>query len=254
MYYIICLQSVIISTKGIVIKAFNYRETSKIVEVFTESNGLVALIAKGVRNQPKLYGILEPLNIVFISYYSKKNQDLHLLSKMETISSYHPITKKPQNLLSGLVILDLIKQTQLNEIPNKYIFDLTIQSISMLKSQNINPYNIVIYFVLKLIFDLGFDLIEKLRPFLGKNYEQLCFDKYNGEIKQTFQSNFNTKISKDLIIKIFKLNEFEIENLDNIQFNSFELYELLNFIQEYLSYYLGKPFKLNILEIFYNAL
>lgn len=242
----------IVSTQGIVIKTFNYRETSKIVEIFTESNGLVALIAKGVRNQPKLYGVFEPLNIVYVSFYNKKTQDLHLLSKIETISSYHSIVKNQEKLVSGLLIIDLIKQTQPYENPNKYLFDLTIQSLNYFKTSNINPFAVVIFFIIKLIGDLGFDIIEKLRPFLSSDYNHFFFDKFLGEIKPTNNPKYFPKISKKTLEKTLILNNSEINNFPNLEISYSELKEFLYFVEDYLTFHLDKKIRFNVLEIFQN--
>ena len=46
----------IVSTEGIVLKSFDYRETSKIATFFTKQYGKVKGVLKGIRKDPKKFG------------------------------------------------------------------------------------------------------------------------------------------------------------------------------------------------------
>ncbi|MFN3269120.1 MAG: DNA repair protein RecO [Candidatus Kapaibacteriota bacterium] len=240
----------IVSTRGIVIRTLNYRETSKIVEIFTESDGLVALIAKGYRKQTKQLGILEPLNIVFVSFYKKKSQELHLLSKAETLSSYYKLLNSSEKLFVGLTILNFIKETQVFENPNEPLFRLTENCIEKLKEDNINSLIILVYFLVRLTQDLGLDVIEKLEPWKNKEFKYLTFNSINGEFQADFSFEQFPKISRKTVDLFFTIDDFELENLDKIQIVSLKIQEIINFFAEYLSFYLGKSVKINTLDIF----
>ncbi|MCX7908324.1 MAG: DNA repair protein RecO [Ignavibacteria bacterium] len=246
----ICIYNVIVSTRGIVLRTFNYRETSKIVEIFTENDGIVSLIAKGIRKQPKLIGILEPMNFIFVSYYKKKALQLHLLSKMETISSFHSLTKSFEKLTVGLAILDIVRQTQPTENPNLYLFHLTLSCLENLKSKDINPIVILVYFILKLTFDLGIDLAEKLIPLLNKNFIFIGFNNTNGEVEILNEKKLFPKIDKDTVEQIVKISKEELNNIKNDFLKSFKLIDFINFVEHYLSYYLSKTIKFNIINLF----
>jgi DNA repair protein RecO (recombination protein O) len=245
---------VIVSTRGVVVNTFNYRETSKIVEVFTESDGIVALIAKGIRKQLKLIGILEPLNIIFVSFYKKKEQELHLLSKVETISSGHKILQSEKKLFVGLTIMSLIKETQGPEISNKYLFSLTEKCIEALKDNKINPFVVLTFFVVKLTQDLGYDIIEKFGKWKNQSFNYLFFDKTSGELKKEINKDYQPKISRNTIELLYLLNNIDFDSLTKIQIVSLNIIELLTFIEAYLSYYLEKNIKIRTIEIFKNAL
>jgi len=240
---------VIISTKGIVIRTLKYRETSKILEVFTESNGVVSLIAKGVRKQPKLLGIFEPLNVVFVSYYKRKTQELHLLSKMETISTYHQFLKSQDRLFAGLLILELIRETQPIENPNKYLFDLTINCLEYIKSSETSPFITVIYFIVKLSQDLGVDIIEKLNKIHTEEYNFVAFDTFTGELRINVETEKFPKISKGTVKLLQVINTMSIEELNKIRLLSINFKELMFFIEHYFAFHLDKPIKVKTLDL-----
>ncbi|MFN3306497.1 MAG: DNA repair protein RecO [Candidatus Kapaibacteriota bacterium] len=243
----------IVSTKGIVLKAINYKDTSKIVEVFTESDGVVALIAKGVRKQTKVFGVLEPLNIIHLSFYKKTTQDLFLLSKAETISSYQQLLNTQITLIVGLAILELVKYTQVHNNPNKYIYNLTINCIETLKSKSISPYLIMIYFFIQLTKDLGIDVIEKIIEYKYKNFDYICFNTINGEIKVALGKGNFPKISKNTVDLLILVNELDLSTLKTIEIISINFKELIVFFEYYISFYLGKTIKINILYLFDNV-
>lgn len=238
----------IISTEGIVIKSFNYRETSKIVEIFTKYEGLISLVAKGVRKNKKTLGVLEPLNIVFVSYYKKNTQNLYLLSKIETIKSFHKLTNNYNKLLTSLLILDLIHQTQPFAEPNENLFELTTKTLEKLKQENSNPFLILTYFIINLLKDLGIDFIEKTNK-LHNSSNYIYLNLINGDISALpFQNNF-ARIKRETVDLIKKINHLELDELNQIDNFEINVYEMLTFFEKYLSFHLDKKILLHTIEL-----
>jgi DNA repair protein RecO (recombination protein O) len=244
---------VIVSTTGIVIKSFNYRETSKIVDIYTEAEGLISLVAKGVRKNKKTLGVLEPLNIVFISYYRKSSQSLYLLSKVETIQSFHKLTDNYQKLLTGLMILELIHQTQPIAEPNNRLFNLTTQTLEKLKRENINPYFILTYFIVFLLKDIGIDFVEKINEL--KNLGNFVYlDLTNGNVSTTPSQNNFARLKKGTVELIRKLNNLGLDGLNQIENIDINIIEMLTFFEKYISFYLDKKIIFRTIELFNNGI
>ncbi len=242
----------IVSTQGIIIKSLNYRETSKIVEVFTKEDGLISLVAKGVRNNKKTLGVLEPLNIVFVSYYKRSTTELFLLSKVETIQSFHKLLNSSQKLISGLTILELIHKTQPFGNQNINLFELTKNILNILKQDDVCPYIVITYFLIWLLKDLGIDFVEKV-----KQIEELTafiyFDPLTGNLLNKFSNKTNLKkLNKGTINLIFDIQELSIDELNRIKVLNFNIIEFLTFFEAFLSFYLDKPFKLQTIELISN--
>jgi len=71
----------IVKTEGIVLKTFDFRETSCIAVFFTRDFGKVKGILKGIRKDPKKFGSsTEKFSVNDIVYYQHRNSDLHLVS------------------------------------------------------------------------------------------------------------------------------------------------------------------------------
>jgi DNA repair protein RecO (recombination protein O) len=76
----------LVTLDAIVLQAFPYSETSKILRLLTPSHGVQSVIAKGARRPRSRYGgILEPFTDGVASFYYRDNRDLHNLSDFELV-------------------------------------------------------------------------------------------------------------------------------------------------------------------------
>lgn len=74
----------LVTVDAVVLQAFPYSETSKILRLLTAPHGVQSVIAKGARRAKSRYGgVLEPFTDGFASFYLKENRDLHTLSDFE---------------------------------------------------------------------------------------------------------------------------------------------------------------------------
>lgn len=74
----------LVTVDAVVLQAFPYSETSKILRLLTAPYGVQSVIAKGARRAKSRYGgVLEPFTDGSASFYLKENRDLHTLSDFE---------------------------------------------------------------------------------------------------------------------------------------------------------------------------
>lgn len=233
----------IVSTDAVVLRRFDYQETSLIVEIFSKTNGLVSLIAKGARKNKRSLGVLEPLNIVFISYYCRTTKNLHFLSKYETISSFYKLLSSFERLVYGLMIAESISKTQLPESPNLKLYEVIVATLEKIKISESYPLPIFVDFMLFVIADLGFQLHLTKEKTNQSNSYKIPIDLGRGSIaKYNFDNNifwlsvesFNL-LSKENKIEIFSKRPFNIE-IEK---------EIIRFFEVYLSLHLDKKFRFN---------
>lgn len=90
---------------SIILRSFDYRNTSKIIHVLTENSRNYSIVAKGARRtNSKFGGNIEPLNLSEILFYIKEDRDIGLL-KEATIKQGHLSLKsnlKRLNIAWGL--------------------------------------------------------------------------------------------------------------------------------------------------------
>ena len=74
----------LVTVDAVVLQAFPYSETSKILRLLTAPHGVQSVIAKGARRPKSRYGgILEPFTDGVASFYLKEGRDLHTLRDFE---------------------------------------------------------------------------------------------------------------------------------------------------------------------------
>ncbi len=69
---------------AVILQAFPYSETSKILRLLTRMHGVQSVIAKGARRPKSRYGgVLEPFTDGIASFHLRPNRDLHTLGEFE---------------------------------------------------------------------------------------------------------------------------------------------------------------------------
>ena len=95
-----------------------YRETSLILDVFSQDYGVISLLAKGVRQaKSKTAGVLLPFSLLKLSYLDR--QDLKLLVDVE-FQTHHELSKL--SLYCGFYVNELIQRFLHKHDPNPELF------------------------------------------------------------------------------------------------------------------------------------
>ncbi|MFP4472917.1 MAG: DNA repair protein RecO [Candidatus Omnitrophota bacterium] len=115
----------IIQTRGIVLKSFDYRETSRIATFFTSDQGRVSGVLKGIRKDPRKFGSsLERFSVNDIVYYQYRNSDLHLISQCDMREFFLPVRQDLKRSLAASYMLELVYLMTPSEMPNSKIYRL----------------------------------------------------------------------------------------------------------------------------------
>ena len=98
----------IVSTEAVILKTMKYRDTSRIVTLYTRDFGRLSVIAKGARSRNNKFGAsLEPLSHVSAVLYKNEHRDLHLLSKCEISTQFRRIPEDLERLSTAMAIIEL---------------------------------------------------------------------------------------------------------------------------------------------------
>ena len=84
----------LVSEDSIILQAFPYSETSKVLRLLTREHGLQSVIAKGALKPRSRYGgVLEPFTSGVAEFFRKESRDLHTLSAFELTQSRQRLGK-----------------------------------------------------------------------------------------------------------------------------------------------------------------
>src|SRR5580698_8395003 len=99
-----------------------YRDTSRILEVFTREQGRLSVFARGVRGpKARLASLLQPFQPLLISF-SSRGEAAQLISA-ESGAAQYPVHLPPGALLSGFYLNELLLKLTTRHDPNAGLFD-----------------------------------------------------------------------------------------------------------------------------------
>ena len=115
----------IVKTEGIVLKSFDFRETSRIATFFTRDQGKVKGVLKGIRKDPRKFASsVEKFSLNDIVYYQYRNSDIHLVSHCDMKDFYQGLRQDLERMTAASYAAELIDTLMPSEETNAQIYDL----------------------------------------------------------------------------------------------------------------------------------
>jgi DNA repair protein RecO (recombination protein O) len=147
----------ITKSEAIILKAMKYRESSKILTLYTREYGKLSVIAKGARDPKSKFGsALEPMNYVFAVFYKKENRELHLLTQCDLMKSFRHLSEDMERLHAAMAIVELVDAVSHSEERNEPLFRTTVESLEEINRATKNALQVLYLFEMRLSGILGF--------------------------------------------------------------------------------------------------
>ena len=113
----------VLTTDAIILQAFKYSDTSKILRLITRGSGLQSVIAKGaLRPKSPFGGVLEPFTEGVATFYFKDGRDLHTLTTFELSRSRQRLGSDLIRFGGASLIAELVLRSGIEE-PDTELFD-----------------------------------------------------------------------------------------------------------------------------------
>ena len=131
-----------------------YRETSVLLDLFTEEYGRISLIARGVRKEKsRLRGLLQPFVPLLVSWQGRT--ELMTLTTAETNGV--PLRLTGECLLSGLYLNELLMKLLHKHDPYPQLYTIYYQTLLKLQAQKLQQKTLRL-FEKNLLEELGYGL------------------------------------------------------------------------------------------------
>jgi DNA repair protein RecO (recombination protein O) len=147
----------VIKTRGIVLRAVKYSETSVITDIFTEHFGLRSYIISGVRTSKSKVaaGLLQVMSLVEIVAYEKAEK-LNRLTEIRAAHVYTTVPFEMHRMSVGLFMAEVARRTIRGTEENRPLFDFLFDIFKFLDMTDGSVANIHLAFLVELSGLFGF--------------------------------------------------------------------------------------------------
>ena len=148
----------IVRTDAVVLRTFDYGETSQIVTLFTRQHGVISVLAKGARRPKSRFGAtLQPMAYVQAVYYFKENRGLQTLKETAHVARFTRLPVDLDRVTTGLRLIELSRALLHENDPHPPAFNLLVHSLTWLDATEAHAVNVLPWFQLHLAALLGFN-------------------------------------------------------------------------------------------------
>lgn len=147
-----------IESKAIVLQQLKYSETSLIVKIYTQKEGLLSFIIKGIRGKKgKLRTAqFQTLNLIDINYKQGQKSQLRHIVDLKISEPFTELLFDPIKRSIAIFLAELIQQSIKEEEPNQELYEFLHNSIHWLDLTQANCTHYHLLFMMKLTKYLGF--------------------------------------------------------------------------------------------------
>lgn len=142
--------------QALVLRTFDFRETSLIAHFFTKEYGRINGILKGIRKDPRKFAsTLEPFSINEIIFYSSRASGLHLISQCDLRDNFNSIRARLESVSSASYAVDLISRLMPAEEKNEEAYCLACFALQQINRGD-DSEKVLRIFIIKLLKLIGF--------------------------------------------------------------------------------------------------
>ncbi len=234
----------LIRTEGIVIKAFDYGEGSKIITLFTKNYGKISIYAKGAKKTKSRLNILTQVFCYgeYIYYLGNKSS-MGTLNQGDVEEHFADIYKDITKTSYAAYLIELVdKLTEIKQ-PNQYLFEQLLSSLEHINSGKEEE-------IVARIFEMKIFQIFGYKPHLHscaicKDEDNLtAFSISNGGIVCGKHKDNNAIIINSNTVKLLRLFDvIDIRRLGNIDVKQSTKSQLKLVMETFFDEYVGIPLK-----------
>lgn len=147
-------------SRSIIIKSMDYRESDKLVTVFSEKEGKIKAIARGIKKPgSSLRACIQPFCHSLLFFHGGK--ELDLITQGRLIDFYGNSREDIKRTLYCVYILELLDKALMEREAMPRLYSLTLLTLQHINEKGLNPL-VLRCFELQLLVQLGY------RPILDK--------------------------------------------------------------------------------------
>src|SRR5688572_455218 len=123
----------LVSVSALILQAFPYSDTSKILRLLTRDYGVQSVIAKGaLRPKSRFGGVLEPFTEGVASFVLRESRELHTLTGFELIKSRQSLGDNLVRFGGASLVAELVMRVG-SEERDPTLFDMVVHALDRIE-------------------------------------------------------------------------------------------------------------------------
>ncbi len=148
----------ILHTDAVVLRAMDYRETSRIATLLTQRRGRMSVLARGARRKRSRVGsCLQPLAHIHAVVHVLQRRDLQTLAEAAHVALFPRIAASLDRLGAGFQVVELVHALTQDGQQDQDVFSLLVSTLRLLDRPETPAEHVFPYFQLRLAAALGFE-------------------------------------------------------------------------------------------------
>ncbi|HET6202256.1 MAG TPA: DNA repair protein RecO [Planctomycetota bacterium] len=147
---------VLLRDEAIVLRRFEYGETSRIAHLLTRERGRISVLAKGAhREKSPFLGALDHLNRLGVVYSHRDDREMQILTEAEVQEGHRRLHRDLPRFAAALYAAELVLEAAREGEPATDLFDLFAEALEALASGQGQPGTIALAFELRFLAMIG---------------------------------------------------------------------------------------------------
>lgn len=235
-------------SRGIILRQRDFKDSDKLLSVFTEKKGKVTAVAKGVKKtKSSLRACVQPFCHSFLHFNQGQNMDL--ITQAKLLDFYGNSRQDLERALNCYYVMELLDKSLQEHLPMPDLYETLITVLEAINEQGLNPLYIR-YFESQLLVHLGYKPVLKHCAVCGKKpVESFHFSLAEGGLicpvcVGTGEVHSTLSLSGETIGLLGLLTQSGIQALSRVKVSPAGLIQLERLLEKYLEYHLDRKFKL----------
>ncbi len=212
-----------IKVKGIVLKSTDYKDSDKLVTIFSAELGLIKARIRGVKkDKAKLAFAVQPF--AFVEFVLSAKGGFYTVINATSIDQFFNVTLDFDNYIFMLGCLEVCEKTVKENDPQNELFLLLLSSLKSVCYDNISSMNLFIKFMIESMKILGFNLELETCACCGENLSDKIYPfsyDYNGMLcPKCSNKNEFLELNVGEFAVLSKINSSTIGGLSTLKFMS----------------------------------
>ena len=148
-------QGKIVRTQGVVLRYTDFKESDRMLTLFSPEHGKMSILARGCR-KPKSKFLSVTQLFAYGEYILLRKGDIYILTQGDIIDAFFDIRKDVEKYAYASYVIDLVEEVIVAGEQNTPLFYLLLQVLSYFAYSDLNPRDITHIFELKLTDIMGY--------------------------------------------------------------------------------------------------